>query len=333
MNFEDGSPALHIRCLHLDLAIKAAWSDQGLVESVSTVCCSNHNHAIVAIETIHLSKQLIDSLLTLIVALPKACTSLASDGINLIDEDDAGCSLLSLCKEISHTPCASSSKDLDELGSRDTEEGNASFTSNCLGQERLSSAWRPSQQSSLWNLCTEVAVTVRVLQEVNNFHELLLGTITSLDVDKLCLHFAFFDNARWRLRHLEGVVPAQRSTGSWRTCTAGASKEQEETCNEPCNGSSKAAKEFERIARTHLRRLHDDVNLALRKFVKESILHGNVWNQVHLPALAIFGRELSRQQIWLHPHHLNVPLLDLSHKLSVCHLVKRIRRLQLYREG
>mmetsp|Transcript_49423 Transcript_49423/g.91178 ORF Transcript_49423/g.91178 Transcript_49423/m.91178 type:complete len:225 (-) Transcript_49423:944-1618(-) len=224
MNFEDGSPALHIRCLHLDLAIKAAWSDQGLVESVGPVCCSNHNHAIVAIETIHLSKQLIDSLLTLIVALPKACTSLASDGINLIDEDDAGCSLLSLCKEISHTPCASSSKDLDELGSRDTEEGNASFTSNCLGQERLSSAWRPSQQSSLWNLCTEVAVTVRVLQEVNNFHELLLGTIASCHILKPGFHFSFFDDFCRRLCHLEGIVSAKRATC---TCSTGTPKEQE----------------------------------------------------------------------------------------------------------
>jgi hypothetical protein len=44
----------------------------------------------VALEAIHLSEQLVDGLLALVVATAQACATLPAHGINLIDEDDAG---------------------------------------------------------------------------------------------------------------------------------------------------------------------------------------------------------------------------------------------------
>lgn len=44
----------------------------------------------VALEAVHLSQQLVDGLLALVVAATQAGTTLAADSVDLINEDDAG---------------------------------------------------------------------------------------------------------------------------------------------------------------------------------------------------------------------------------------------------
>jgi hypothetical protein len=54
------------------------------------VSSSQHDDTSVALEAIHLCKKLVDGLLPLVVSTAHAGTTLASDSINLINEDDAG---------------------------------------------------------------------------------------------------------------------------------------------------------------------------------------------------------------------------------------------------
>jgi hypothetical protein len=54
-------------------------------------------HTCVALEAVHLSEQLVDGLLALIIAATQACTTLPAHGINLINEDDARGLGLGLC--------------------------------------------------------------------------------------------------------------------------------------------------------------------------------------------------------------------------------------------
>lgn len=67
---------------------------------IRSVCGSEHNDACVALETIHLCEQLVDGLLAFVIAAAHASTSLPSDGINLIDEDNAW----SLCLGLPQSP-------------------------------------------------------------------------------------------------------------------------------------------------------------------------------------------------------------------------------------
>ena len=59
MHLEDLEAALDIRGVHLDLPVEAARTDEGLVQNVGTVGGSKNNHAVVALEAIHLSQELV----------------------------------------------------------------------------------------------------------------------------------------------------------------------------------------------------------------------------------------------------------------------------------
>ena len=52
------------------------------------------------IVAVHLDQKLVQCLLTLVVATAIACATVATDGVDLVDEDDARLALLPLLKEI-----------------------------------------------------------------------------------------------------------------------------------------------------------------------------------------------------------------------------------------
>mmetsp|Transcript_58143 Transcript_58143/g.135964 ORF Transcript_58143/g.135964 Transcript_58143/m.135964 type:complete len:204 (-) Transcript_58143:1119-1730(-) len=115
MDLQDGDPTLDIWWIHLNLTVESARSHKRLVQDVRPVCGCDDNDAIVNVETIHLSQELVDSLFPLIIPLAKASTSLSANCINFINEDDARGSLLSLGKEVSHTCCADACEHLNEF--------------------------------------------------------------------------------------------------------------------------------------------------------------------------------------------------------------------------
>ena len=63
---------------------------------IRSVGGSQHDDAGVALKAIHLSQQLVDGLLALVVAAAHAGATLAPDRINFINEHDAGRLLLGL---------------------------------------------------------------------------------------------------------------------------------------------------------------------------------------------------------------------------------------------
>ena len=63
---------------------------------VRSVGGGKHNDTSVALKAIHLGQQLVDGLLTLVIATSHSSTTLAANRINLIDEDNARRLLLGL---------------------------------------------------------------------------------------------------------------------------------------------------------------------------------------------------------------------------------------------
>ena len=76
-------------------------------------------------ETVHLDEQLVERLLALVMTTAKTGATLATDGIDLVDEDDGRCGLLCLREQIAHARCADADEHLDKVGAGDAEEGNA----------------------------------------------------------------------------------------------------------------------------------------------------------------------------------------------------------------
>src|SRR5450830_2001358 len=96
MHFENLLATADIRQADHDLTVEATRTQQRRVEYVRTVSGGNHDDAIVHLETVHLHQQLVESLFTLVVTTAHAGTTVTTDRIDFVDEDDARRVLLRL---------------------------------------------------------------------------------------------------------------------------------------------------------------------------------------------------------------------------------------------
>ena len=179
---KDALTALEVGKVDGDLAIEPAGTEEGLIQNIDTVGSGNGNDAGVAIETVHLDKDLVDGLLTLIVATGETGTTLTTDGIDLINENDAGSILLGLAEDVTDTGGTDTDEHLDELGTRDGDEGNAGLTRDGLGQEGLTGTGRSVQDDTTGDAASVSAVNLGLLEEIDDLGKLELGTVTAGDV-------------------------------------------------------------------------------------------------------------------------------------------------------
>eukprot|EP00976_Prorocentrum_cordatum_P099412 1191825-Prorocentrum_minimum.AAC.2 len=123
VHLEDLHAALHVGTVDSHLAIETPGAEEGGVEHVGAVGGGEDDDAGVALETVHLGKKLVDGLLTLVVAAAHAGATLAADGVNLVDEDDAGRLRLRLLEEVAHAGGAHADEELHELGGCGSDRG------------------------------------------------------------------------------------------------------------------------------------------------------------------------------------------------------------------
>lgn len=71
-----------------------------------------------------------------------------------------------------------------ELWSGSVEKWNAGLTGNSSCQKRFACSRRSHQKHSLRQLAAQVAELFRILEELDDFLQLLLGFVASLDVLK-----------------------------------------------------------------------------------------------------------------------------------------------------
>ena len=86
---KDRLAAPEVRVAHGDLAIEPAGAEQRRIEDVLAVGRGDDDDALVTLEAVHLDEQLVERLLALFVA-ERVAAAAAADGVELVDEDDAG---------------------------------------------------------------------------------------------------------------------------------------------------------------------------------------------------------------------------------------------------
>ena len=79
---------------------------------------------------------------------PETDAPLAADGIDFVNEDDAGCAALAFVEQIADAARANADEHLDELRARNAEERHAALARHRAGQQRLASAGRANQQDT-----------------------------------------------------------------------------------------------------------------------------------------------------------------------------------------
>src|SRR4051794_20397249 len=182
MDLEDLGAALAVGAIDDDLAVEAAWPQQRRVKDVRAVGGGDQDDVVLHLEAVHLDEQLVERLLALVVTAAEPRAAVASDGVDLVHEDDAGRVLLGLLEEVAHARGAHADEHLDEVRAGDREERHAGLARDGARQQRLAGARRPVEQHALGDPRAERLELLRVLQELLDLVELLDRLVDPRDV-------------------------------------------------------------------------------------------------------------------------------------------------------
>ena len=89
MHLQGGQTAGQVGPVHDDAPVKPARAEQRLIQHFRTVGGAQDDDALGGVEAVQLSQQLVQGLFPFVVAAHAVVTAFA-DGVDLVDEDDAG---------------------------------------------------------------------------------------------------------------------------------------------------------------------------------------------------------------------------------------------------
>ena len=178
-------PPLQVRQLHRHPAVKPARTGQRGVQGLRAVGGRQDDHAGVIVEAVHLRQQLVQGLLPLIVAAVLAAAALLADGVDLVDEHDAGGLLLGLAEQVPDLGRAHAHEHLHKLRAGDGEEGHLGLACHGLGQHGLAGSRRAHQQDALGHGCADLLILTGVMEIVHDLLQVLLGLILAGHVGKV----------------------------------------------------------------------------------------------------------------------------------------------------
>ena len=175
VDLEDLLAALDIGTSDDHAAIETAGPQQRGIEHVGTVGRGHQDDAFVRFKAVHFDQQLIQGLFALVVSAAQAGAAMAADGVDFVDEDDAGRVLLALLEQIADAAGADADEHFHEVRTGDGEERNVGFAGDGARQQGLAGAGRADQQHALGDASAEFLELLRLTQEFDDFLQLFLG--------------------------------------------------------------------------------------------------------------------------------------------------------------
>ncbi len=182
MNLENAGPAVEVRAGHHDAPVKATGAKDRRVENVGPVRGRDDDDTVARLKAVHLDEELVEGLLALVVPTAEAGTTMATDRVDLIDEDDAGRVLLALFEEVADPAGTDADKHLDKVGAGNAEEGNPRFAGDGPGEQRLAGARRPHEQNALGDSPPEALELLGILQESDDLFAVVLRLVDASDI-------------------------------------------------------------------------------------------------------------------------------------------------------
>ena len=176
-------PLLDVGQSDLYLPVETPRTHERLVENVGPVRGGKNDDARIGTETVHLRQELVQGLLPLIVAADLTVTFFA-DGIDLVDEYDAGSLLLGLLEKVTDLGSTHAHEHLHEFGAGHGEEGHVGFTGHGLGQHSLAGTRRANQQDALGHGSTDLLILTGVMEIIDDLRQILLGLVLTGHVVK-----------------------------------------------------------------------------------------------------------------------------------------------------
>src|SRR5262249_54329383 len=105
-----------------------------------------------------------------------------AEGVELVDEDDAGGLALRLAEEVAHPAGADADEELDEVGAAHREEGDIRLAGDGLAEQCLARTGRTHEQHAFGNPSAEGLVLLGCLEEINDLAQLRHRLVDAGDV-------------------------------------------------------------------------------------------------------------------------------------------------------
>ena len=172
-----------VRAVYRDAAVEAAGTQQRLVEHLRAVRRGEDDDALAGVKAVHLGEQLVERLLALVVAAAVAAAVAGfADGVDLVDEDDAGGDLRRFGEEVAHAARADAHEHFNKVGAGDGEERHLCLARHGLCKQRLTRTGRADEQRALGDLRADGGVLLGVVQKVDDLDERFLRLVLTGDV-------------------------------------------------------------------------------------------------------------------------------------------------------
>ena len=142
MDFEDFFSACHIRSSYDHIPVETSRTQDRRIQNIFPVCRRHNDNALVDAESIHLDKQLVQRLLTLVMSAAQTAASSSRHSVDLIDKDDTRRISLGILKQIADTRRADTDKHLHKIRTGNTEKRNARFSCDRFRKQRLTGSRR-----------------------------------------------------------------------------------------------------------------------------------------------------------------------------------------------
>ena len=179
VDFQDGPAAFHVRRIDHHLAVKASGAEQGAVEDFGTVGGRQQDHARVGLEAVHFHQQLVQRLLAFVVDGAEVNAALAADGVEFVDEDDAGGLGLGLLEEVADPGGPHAHEHLDEFAAAEGEEGDAGLAGHGAAQEGFARPWRADQEDALGDFGPQGGIAGGIFEEIDDLLQFILGFVAA----------------------------------------------------------------------------------------------------------------------------------------------------------
>ena len=167
VNLEDFLSALDIGVIDRDLAVKSARTQQRRIQNIAAVGRGNDDDALVLLKAVHLNQQLVQRLLTFVVAAAETGASVSAHRVDLVDEDDRRRVLLCLLKEVAHTACTHADEHFHEVRTGDREERHACLSCDRSCEQRFTGTGRAEQQHAARDSRADILKLLGVLEEID----------------------------------------------------------------------------------------------------------------------------------------------------------------------
>ena len=103
MYLQDIHPSFKIRSVNDHTSVKTSRTEKSRIKNLRSVCRSKNQKSLGCIKAIHLRKQLVQCLLTLIISAAIAGITAFTNGIDLIDKYDTRSILLGFLEKVTDT--------------------------------------------------------------------------------------------------------------------------------------------------------------------------------------------------------------------------------------